>query len=50
MIADEDVLAYIAKCAESVIEDDLNETGRWTDDEFDELRDRALGWCGEHRA
>ena len=44
MITNEDVLAYIAKCAESIIEDDLNEAGRWADDEFDELRDRALGW------
>jgi hypothetical protein len=41
----EQLMAYIAQCAESIIEDDMNESGDWTDKEHDDLVGRALAWC-----
>lgn len=49
MITDEQVMEYIAGCAESVIEDDLNEDGEWTDEEHEELINRAMEWISDHR-
>ena len=46
----EEMMAYIAQCAESIIEDDLNECGDWTDEEHDDLTDRAMTWCYEQYA
>lgn len=48
-ITDAVVLKYIAESAESIIEDDLNESGDWTDEEHKELVRRAFEWIGEHR-
>lgn len=42
-----ELMAYIAQCAESIIEDDMNETGDWTQEEHDDLIARALAWCNE---
>ncbi len=39
------VMAYIASCAESIIEDDLNEDGEWSEAAHDNLVERALSWC-----
>jgi hypothetical protein len=36
------VLIYIVEAAESIIEDDLNESEEWTDEEFAELQRLAF--------
>lgn len=41
----EQLMAYIAQCAESIIEDDTNESGDWTEEEHDDLTSRAMKWC-----
>lgn len=41
-VTTEQVLAYVGSCAESMIEDDTDEDGTWTQDEFEELQERAL--------
>ena len=43
-----ELMAYIARCAESIIEDDMNESGDWTPEEHDDLISRALDWCGRY--
>lgn len=48
-ITNEVVLRYIAECAESIIEDDFNESGEWTDEEHRELVERAFDWINENR-
>lgn len=48
----EQVFTYITSCAEFIIDDDLNEDGRLTDVEFDELDglvERAIAWVEPHR-
>jgi len=40
-----ELMAYIARCAESIIEDDMNEDGEYSEAEHDRLVDRALTWC-----
>lgn len=42
-----ELMAYIASCAESIIEDDMNESGEWSDDEHIDLTRRAMNWCYE---
>lgn len=42
LVTTAEVLAYVAECAESIIEDDLNEAGDWTNEEFAELTSRAM--------
>lgn len=44
----DELMRYIAQSAESIIEDDMNESGDWTPEEHDDLVRRALDWCGEH--
>lgn len=39
------LMQYIAVCAESIIEDDMNESGDYTADEHRNLVSRALAWC-----
>lgn len=39
------LMAYIARCAESIIEDDMNEGSEWTRAEHEDLTDRAMQWC-----
>lgn len=41
-VTERDVHRYVAECAESIIEDDLNESGEYTDEAFEELRERAF--------
>lgn len=48
-ITDQEVLKYIAECAESIIEDDTNELGKWTDEEHRELVRRSFEWIDDHR-
>lgn len=36
---------YVADCAETLIEDDINESGRWTDEEHRELVNHAYAYC-----
>ena len=43
-------MAYIAQCAESIIEDDLNESGDWSEADHEILRDLAMKWCYEQYA
>lgn len=38
------VKEYIAECAVSIIEDDMNESGDLTDEEHQELVDKAFKW------
>lgn len=40
-----ELMAYIAECAESIIEDDMNESGDWTEEEHEDLVSRAMTWC-----
>lgn len=40
-----ELMSYIASCAESIIEDDMNESGEWTEAEHEDLVERALSWC-----
>jgi hypothetical protein len=42
LVSTAQVLHYIAECAESIIEDDLNESGTWTNEEFEELHKRSM--------
>jgi hypothetical protein len=49
-ITDAMVLDYILEAAESIIEDDMNESGEYTDEEFDELRERAFDMMYELRS
>lgn len=42
-----ELMLYIAECAESIIEDDLNESGDWTEEEHEDLTRRAMKWCSE---
>lgn len=37
-----DARKYVADAAESAIEDDLNEDGLWTDEQFEQLREVAF--------
>lgn len=46
-VTEAQVMAYIASSAESIIEDDLNESGDWTPEEHEELTTRAMKWCYE---
>lgn len=48
-ITDQVVMAYIAESAESIIEDEFNEDGEWTDEEHAELKRRAFEWISQHR-
>lgn len=40
-----ELMAYIAQCAESIAEDDMNESGDWTEEEHADLIERTLSWC-----
>lgn len=47
---DQAVLSYLADRVEEAIEDDFNEDGVWTDEEFADLKRRAFEWVRRARA
>lgn len=49
-ISQNEVMQYIAQCAESIIEDDMNEDGDYTEEEHEELVNRAMQWCSQQYA
>lgn len=40
-ITEQDVHSYVAECAESIIEDDFDEGGLYTQEAFEEIQRRA---------
>lgn len=44
-VTEAELMRYIAQCAESIIEDDMNESGDYTEEEHDDLTTRAMLWC-----
>lgn len=44
-VTEAELMVYIAGCAESIIEDDMNESGEYTEEEHDDLVERAMAWC-----
>jgi hypothetical protein len=47
-ITDEMVREYVGECAISIIEDDMNESGDFTEEEHEELIRRAFQWIADN--